>query len=60
MHVELRGDVGIQNGVDVFEMGASGVLVQLVGLGVGSMEVTASAGEHQGGVRGETTPGPHH
>ena len=37
VHMELRGDVRVQDGVDVLEMIASRVLVKSIGLGVGSV-----------------------
>ena len=45
MHVELRSDVTVQDGVDVLQMDSSGLLVPAVGKGVGLVEVATTGSE---------------
>ena len=42
MHVELGGEVTVQNGVDVLKMVSTSVLVKRIGLGVGSVPATTA------------------
>lgn len=44
VHVELRSEFRVQDTVDVLEMSATSEIVELVGLGTGSVEMTAATG----------------
>ena len=56
VHVVLGGEVTVHNGVDLLEMVPARVLVQTIGLGVGSVPVTATGGLGHGQLleRGNT------
>jgi hypothetical protein len=43
MHVVLRGNIGVQDGVDVFQVVSSGVLVPRVGFGIRTMETSSGS-----------------
>ena len=53
MHVELGGEITVKNRVDIFQVVSAGVLVQWVGLGVGSVPAATTTASCHGRCSGK-------